>query len=92
MMDAIKGALIAYGVGAAVTKVAGVVLHVKAVPLLMAATGKVVAGVGTLHSAGSLTAVTQAAACSMMTTPVVLGGGAVALGAWGAYALISRKV
>lgn len=90
-MEAIKGAVIAYGVGAAATKAVGFVLYVKAVPVLMAATGKVVAGVGTLHTAGALTAVTQSVACAMMTTPVVLGGGALALGAWGAYALISRS-
>lgn len=89
-MEAIKGAVIAYGVGAATTKAIGFVLQAKAVPMLMAATGKVVAGVGTIHTAGTLTALTQSTACALMATPVVLGGGAVALGAWGAYALIKK--
>ena len=80
-MDAIKGAAIAYGLGAAATKAIGVVLQAKAVPIIMAATGKV----GTIHAAGGLTAVTQSVACAMLSTPVVLGGGAVALGAYAAF-------
>jgi hypothetical protein len=89
-MEAIKAATIAYGVGAATTKALGFVLQAKAVPMLMAATGKVVSGVGTIHAAGGLTAVTQSVACALVSTPVVLGGGAVALGAYGAYAVLKK--
>ena len=89
-MESVKYAAIAYGVGAATTKALGLVLQAKAVPALMAATGKVVSGVGTIHAAGGVTAITQSVACALMTTPVALGGGAVALAALGAYAALSK--
>lgn len=89
-MEGITAAVIACGVGAATTKTLGFVLQAKAVPVLMAATGKVVSGVGTLHAAGGVTALIQSAACALMTTPIVFGGGALAVGAWGAYQVLLK--
>ena len=43
-----------------------------------------------LRNTGGVTALIQSAACALMTTPMVLGGGALAVGAWGAYQVLSK--
>ena len=53
-MEGITAAAIACGVGAATTKTLGFVLQAKAVPVLMAATGKVVSGVVKCSDSGTL--------------------------------------
>jgi len=53
-----------------------------AVPYLMSATGVVVQGVGTVHAAGSATAITQAIAMTTVGPAVVVGCGTVAVGAY----------
>jgi len=53
-----------------------------AVPYLMSATGVVVQGVGTVHAAGSATAIAQTIAMTTVGPVAVVGCGAVAVGGY----------
>jgi hypothetical protein len=72
-----------YAIPAAIgaASVCGVgILGATAVPMLMSATGKVVAGVGTIHAAGGAAATVQSVSATLLTIKAVGVGAAVGAG------------
>jgi hypothetical protein len=81
-MEWIKGTAALAVLGATTPKVVGLVVKSKLVPVMMAMTGKVVAGVGTMHAAGGATAVAQTLAASLMTPGPAAAGALIAVCAY----------